>query len=191
MFGRLPHHYPEPRISQILFASRGAAVFWLVVRLYVGWQWLVAGWHKVRDPVWVGPDAGAAVSGYLNGALGRAGGEQPTVTGWYAYLIEHLFLPNAALLSNVVAIGEVIVGVTLILGLLTGASAFFGGLMNTTYLLAGTLSSNPVLFILATWLVLAWRVAGYIGLDYWVLPWLGAPRRHAAPGTGPTEERAT
>jgi thiosulfate dehydrogenase (quinone) large subunit len=32
------------------------------------------------------------------------------------------------------------------------------------------------MFVLATWLVLAWRVAGYWGLDYWVLPWLGAPR---------------
>jgi thiosulfate dehydrogenase [quinone] large subunit len=31
------------------------------------------------------------------------------------------------------------------------------------------------MFVLATWLVLAWRIAGYYGLDRWVLPWLGAP----------------
>jgi thiosulfate dehydrogenase [quinone] large subunit len=45
--------------------------------------------------------------------------------------------------------------------------------MNASYLLAGTLSTNPLLFILATWLVLGWRVAGYWGLDRWVLPKLG------------------
>jgi thiosulfate dehydrogenase [quinone] large subunit len=60
-----------------------------------------------------------------------------------------------------------------------GIAAFFGGFMNASYLLAGTVSTNPVLFILATWLVLAWRVAGYWGLDRWVLPLLGVP---GAPG---------
>jgi len=58
--------------------------------------------------------------------------------------------------------------------------------MNVSFMLAGTLSSNPIMFILATWLVLAWRIAGYYGLDYWVLPLLGAPagrfsRRRSAP----------
>jgi thiosulfate dehydrogenase [quinone] large subunit len=52
--------------------------------------------------------------------------------------------------------------------------------MNASYLLAGTVSTNPVLFILATWLVLAWRIAGYWGLDRWLLPLLGVP---GAPGT--------
>jgi thiosulfate dehydrogenase [quinone] large subunit len=79
-------------------------------------------------------------------------------------------------MSYLVAFGEFLVGVALIVGLLTGVSAFFGGLMNANYLLAGTVSTNPVLFILATWLVLAWRVAGYYGLDYYVLPLIGAPR---------------
>jgi thiosulfate dehydrogenase [quinone] large subunit len=36
------------------------------------------------------------------------------------------------------------------------------------------------MFILATWLVLAWRVAGYWGLDRWVLPRLGVS---GSPGT--------
>jgi thiosulfate dehydrogenase (quinone) large subunit len=85
-------------------------------------------------------------------------------------------MPNAVLMSNLVAIGEVLVGIALILGFLTGITAFLGRLMNASFLLAGTLSTNPVMFFLATWLVLAWRVAGYYGLDYFVLPRLGAPR---------------
>ncbi len=91
-------------------------------------------------------------------------------------MIENLFLPNAWLMSHLVAFGEVLVGIALIVGFLTGVSAFLGGLMNAAFLLAGTLSSNPVMLILATWIVLAWRVAGYYGLDYWILPKLGTTR---------------
>jgi thiosulfate dehydrogenase (quinone) large subunit len=169
--------YPEPTISKLLFASKYSVPFWTIVRIYLGYLWFVAGWKKVLNPAWVGPEAGTAVSGYLQGALGRAEGEAPTVSGWYAWLIENVFLPNAVLFSYLVAFGELLVGVALIVGFLVGFSAFMGGLMNVSFLLAGTLSTNPVMFILATWLVLAWRVAGYWGLDYWVLPRLGAPRK--------------
>jgi thiosulfate dehydrogenase [quinone] large subunit len=168
--------YPEPRISKLLFASRASVPFWTVVRIYLGYLWLSAGWDKVTNPAWVGPQAGGAVTGFLNNALTLTTGSHPSVQGWYAWLIERVFLPNAALMSNLVAFGEVLVGVALILGFLTGISAFLGGFMNSAYLFAGTVSTNPLMFVLATWLVLAWRVGGYWGLDYWVLHHLGAPR---------------
>jgi thiosulfate dehydrogenase (quinone) large subunit len=60
-------------------------------------------------------------------------------------------------------------------GALTGVAAFFGALMNMSFLLAGSGSSNPVLFTLAVGLMLAWRVAGYYGVDRYLLPMLGAP----------------
>lgn len=174
----MPHNtfYPEPRISRFLFASKFMAVPWAIIRIYLGWLWLRSGLGKVTDPAWVGAGAGGGVRGFLQGALARSTGEDATVSGWYAWLVENVFLPNATLLSNMVAFGETLIGIALILGFLTGVSAFLGGLMNATFLFAGTLSSNPLMFILATWLVLAWRVAGYYGLDYWVLPRLGAPR---------------
>jgi thiosulfate dehydrogenase (quinone) large subunit len=186
--------YPEPTITQFLFASKTMAPVWAIVRIYVGWLWLQAGWGKAFNPAWTGENAGAAVRGYLQGALGRAAGESPSVTGWYAWMIENVFLPNAVLMSWLVAWGEVLIGVALIVGFLTGLSAFLGGVMNVSFLLAGTLSSNPVMFILATWLVLAWRVAGYYGLDYWMLPRIGAPmgalfgkRREPSEATGATD----
>ena len=169
-------YYPEPQITKFLYASKWMAPVYLIIRVYVGWAWLTAGWGKVTNPAWVGSNAGAAVTGYLNGAVARSQGEGASVTVWYAWMIENLFLPMAPLMSYLVAFGEVIIGVALILGLLTGAAAFFGGLMNVAFLFAGTLSTNPLLFVLATWLVLAWRVAGYYGLDRWVLPMIGAPR---------------
>jgi thiosulfate dehydrogenase [quinone] large subunit len=42
--------------------------------------------------------------------------------------------------------------------------------MNVNYLLAGTVSSNPILFVIATGPVLALRTAGWWGLDRWLLP---------------------
>lgn len=169
-------YYPEPKVSQFLFASKYMAPLWTVVRVYLGWLWLSAGWGKITNPAWVGADAGTAVSGYLRGALARAQGDAPSVTGWYAWMVENIFLPIGPFLSYVIAFGEFLVGLALIVGFLTGLMAFLGGLMNVSFMLAGTLSTNPVMFMLATWLVLAWRTAGYYGLDYWVLPWLGAPR---------------
>lgn len=187
----MPHneYYPEPTISKFLFASRFMAPIWTVVRVYLGWLWLNAGWHKVTDPKWVGAEAGTAVTGFLNRALSLSVGDSPAVSGWYAWLVENVFLPLGPAMSYLVAFGELLVGIALIAGFLTGLVAFLGGLMNVAFMLAGTLSTNPIMFILATWLVLAWRIAGYYGLDYWVLPRLGAPadgfsrRRGVSTGT--------
>jgi thiosulfate dehydrogenase [quinone] large subunit len=47
--------------------------------------------------------------------------------------------------------------------------------MNFNFLLAGSASTNPVLFIIAVLILMGWKVAGWIGLDRWVLPALGTP----------------
>lgn len=169
----------EPPLSRFLFADTRLAPLWAILRLYVGYEWLHAGWGKLTNPagVWVGAKAGTAVTGFVHGALAKAGGEHPDVTGWYATFLREVALPHAAAFSYMVTLGEILVGVALILGLLTGLAAFFGGFMNASYLLAGTVSVKPVLFILETWLVLAWRVAGWWGLDRWILPKLGAASR--------------
>jgi hypothetical protein len=46
-----------------------------------------------------------------------------------------------------------------------------------SFLLAGSASTNPIMFTLAVGLMLAWRVAGYYGLDRYLLPMLGTPWR--------------
>jgi thiosulfate dehydrogenase [quinone] large subunit len=165
---------PENPVSNLLVNDTRSAWIWLIIRLYVGYAWLTAGWGEITNPAWTGENAGAAVTGFMKGALGKAA-EGKDVTGWYAWFLENAALPNAKLFSFVVAYGEFFVGLGLILGLFTGIAAFFGGLMNVSFLLAGTLSTNPLLFILATWLVLAWKTAGWYGLDRWVLPYLGTP----------------
>ena len=171
---------PEPPLARFLFADTRLAWFWLLVRLYTGWQWLDAGIGKIGNPAWVGANAGSALTGFINGAISKSAGDAPTVDATYASFLQAFVLPHAAFWSWAVVLGEVAIGLGLIVGCLTGVAAFFGGLLNVNYLFAGTLSTNPLLFVLATWLVLAWRVAGWWGIDRWLLPLLGTP---GAPGT--------
>src|SRR5690606_2738484 len=170
-------HIPcsEPPWTRFLRRVARPAVFWLVVRVWLGWGGLQAGMGKVGSPAWTGEQAGAAVAGFVARALERAGGDHPDVPGWYAWFLENVVLNNAAVFGHLVAYGEVLVGAALILGCLTGIAAFFGTFMNMAFLLAGTVSSNPIYFAVGTWLVLAWRNAGWYGLDRWVLPALGTP----------------
>ena len=66
------------------------------------------------------------------------------------------------------------------LGLLhLGIAAFFGATMNVSYMLAGSNSTNPILFALTIGVILAWRVAGYYGLDRFLLPLVGVPWHRA------------
>jgi thiosulfate dehydrogenase [quinone] large subunit len=170
----------DPPIARALFGNVRWSWIWLILRLYAGYEWFTAGLEKAQSPAWVGANAGAAISGFVKGALNKASGDHPDVQGWYATFLQSAVLPNAALWGRLVAYGELLVGVALIVGLFTGIAAFFGSFMNANYLLAGTVSTNPILFAIATFLVLAWKTAGWWGLDRWILPALGTPWR---PGT--------
>jgi thiosulfate dehydrogenase (quinone) large subunit len=173
--GLSPTQIPEPPLARFLFADTRLAWLWLILRVYTGWQWVDAGWGKLQNPAWFGSNAGSALTGFVNGALQKSTADKPDVTDWYASFLQAVVLPHAALFSNVVTLGELLVGLGLIFGALTGIAAFFGTIMNANYLFAGTLSTNPLLFILGTWIVLAWRVAGWWGVDRWLLPLLGTP----------------
>ncbi|MDP2598352.1 MAG: DoxX family protein [Candidatus Liptonbacteria bacterium] len=168
---------PEPNFSKFIFSDTRFAWFWLIIRLYVGYEWITAGWGKVMSPAWVGPQAGSAIQGFLKGAAAKAVGEHPAVSDWYAYFINSVALPHPVFFSYIIAFGEVAVGLGLIFGAFTGIAAFFGILMNFNFLFAGTTSTNPTLLLIEIFLILAWRNAGWWGLDRWLLPRLGVPWR--------------
>jgi thiosulfate dehydrogenase [quinone] large subunit len=174
---RFVTHLEEPPVARSLFGAVRWAWLWLILRLYVGYEWLSAGWGKLNNPAWVGSQAGTALSGFVNNSLTKATGAHPDVEGWYAWFLQHVVLPNVSAMSYVVSIGETLVGIALILGLFTGIAAFFGSFMNMNYLLSGTVSTNPILLLIAVFLILAWRTAGWWGLDRWALMVLGTPWR--------------
>ncbi len=165
----------DPPLARALFGDVRWAWIWLVLRLYVGWQWASAGWEKVTSAAWTGGQAGTALTGFVKGALAQSGGAHPAVQAWYGWFLQHIVLPYPVPWGYVVAWGELLVGVALILGIFTGIAAVFGSVMNTSYLLAGAVSTNPILLAIATLLVLAWKTAGWWGFDRWLLPALGTP----------------
>ncbi len=166
--------------AHFFLADKRSAWLWLIIRLYLGYEWLMAGWEKVQNPAWVGSQSPAAITGFFQGALKKTAefcqpapaACHPDVQAWYAWFITHAALPNAQVFSYLVAYGELLVGTALILGFLTGISIFFGMFMNLNFMLAGSVSVNPIWFTLGFGLILAWRVSGYIGLDRYVLPLL-------------------
>jgi len=164
-------------VSRALLEDVRWSWIWLFVRLYVGLTWFQSGVGKLTSPAWTGNQAGTAITGFVQGALAQTGGEHPQVQGWYASFLETIVLPNAATWGRLIAAGETLVGAALILGMFTGIAAFFAAFMNVNFLLAGAVSTNPILLLLAILLILAWKTAGWWGLDRWLLPALGTPWR--------------
>lgn len=158
-------------------------ILWLVARLWLGYEWLTAGLEKVfgeGSAAWVGDKAGTAVTGFLKGAIAKSplapgfdpiATPRPVVQAWYANLVQDYFLPNATFFSYLVAYGELLVGIALIVGIFTHFAALMGVIMNLSYLFAGTISTNPQLLVVGLAIVLAGGVAvGYYGLDYFARP---------------------
>ncbi len=170
--------YQDPPVARFLFNDTRAAWIWLLVRLFLGYMWIDAAIHKVGNPAWV--KSGVAVKGFWTFALKtKAQGAHPEMAyGWYQSFLRYL-LDNEwwSFFGKLIAYGELLVGIALVLGALTAIAAFCGTLMNFSFLLAGTASINPVLFGVAIFIILAWKVAGYWGIDRWLLPILGTPWR--------------
>lgn len=167
-----------PGFARFLFSNRYAGLVWLPIRVFLGFAWLDAGLHKLNGTGWV--DGGASLLGYWKNAVAipeaGSGGHAAISYDWYRDFINLLINNNAqGWFGVLITFGELAVGIGLIFGVLTGIAAFFGALMNASYLLAGSTSSNPVLFTFAIGLMLAWRVAGYYGVDRFLLPLLGTP----------------
>ncbi len=79
---------------------------------------------------------------------------------WYRSFIEYLVNSEAhTWFSKIIIFAELAVAAGLILGAFVGVAAFFGGMMNWSFIMAGSASTN----------------AGWIGLDRWLLPAVGTP----------------
>jgi thiosulfate dehydrogenase [quinone] large subunit len=139
---------------------------WLltIIRVYIGYEWMTAGWGKLTG----GFDAG----GFLQGAIAKATGDHPAVQGWWAAFLEHGALPGVKLFNFIIPLGEFLVGVGLILGTFTTFAALMGLVMNAAFLFSGTVSTNAQMLLLEVLIIVAAANAGKIGFDRWVLPYL-------------------
>jgi thiosulfate dehydrogenase (quinone) large subunit len=179
----------DPPAVDALFGSTRWAWLWLIARLYVGYTWLTSGIGKVTNPAWM--ESGEALQGFWSRAVAipEAPARPLIAFNWYRAFIQSLLEGgHYSWFGPLIAISEVLIGVALILGAFVGIAAFFGAFMNWNFMMAGTASINPVLFTLSILLIMAWKNAGWIGLDRFLLPLLGTPWR---PGRVFARETAT
>lgn len=170
----------DPAWLRGIFGNAALAPLWLAARLYLGYQWLIAGWHKAwGEDRWIAVEGrdGLALRAYWERATAIPEQGRPQITyDWYRDFLTFLLDHHAyTWFAWVIAIGEVAIGVALIIGAFTGVAALAGATMNFNFQLAGTASVNPVLFIIAVLIMFGWKVAGWIGVDRWLLPALGTP----------------
>ena len=151
----------NPPLARVLFDDTRFAIVWLVVRVLVGLYWLQQAMSKLGDPAWM--QTGEALKGFWTNAVKiPETGRPPIAFDWYRDFIQYM-LDNQwyVWFAKLVAVGEFLVGVFLIIGLFVGIAAFFGAFMNWNYVMAGSASTNPILLVGALLLMFAWKTAGY------------------------------
>jgi thiosulfate dehydrogenase [quinone] large subunit len=167
--------------ARFLFHSKPASAIWLVVRVWLGWQWLQAGWAKLTAPGyanWVTHSVG--LQGFIAGAnaswahRAQAFGHPEMAYPWFLHFLNAID-QHAQAFSIIVTFSELAVGIGLLLGCLTGVAAAGAVALNFMYITGGSAGVNGVFIVLAVLLVAAWRVAGYYGVDYFLLPAVGTP----------------
>lgn len=147
-----------------------AAGMLLVLRLYLGYEWITGGWHKLTS------DTPFTAQKFLENAVNKpvlvTGSKTDLMYPTFTAFVQNFALPNVDLFNFIVPWGEFLIGLGLILGTLTTAAQFFGLLMNFMYMFAGTVSSNPWMVLLGTIIFIAGANAGRFGGDRWVLPYI-------------------
>ncbi len=169
----------DPWVIRQIFESTRFAWIWALVRVWVGLAWFEAGWSKANSPAWT--VNGEALKRFWVKAVTVPAGPEIGY-GWYrSFIIYLLEGEHHRWFAKLITFAELAIGIALFLGALTGFASFFGGFLNFNYMMAGSASINPVLYTFSILLLLAWKVAGHVGVDRWLLPLLGTPWGKAGP----------
>jgi thiosulfate dehydrogenase (quinone) large subunit len=158
VFGN-PSERANPRMWEWLKQSKGAAVVWLAMRVWLGIMWIQAGWAKV----W-----GAENSAFLHhdgaGVAGFAAHGKAAYTWWGSFL--HSFVvPNSGWIGILVAVAELAIGFALVAGLFTRVAALGSLALLFTYVMSGTASVCAFYALFAIVILTMWRTSSWIGVD--------------------------
>ena len=105
-------------VIQFLRENKAVSFALAVIRVYLGYTWLMAGIGKLQGK-------GFDATGYLQGAIEKSKGAQPAVQSWWASFLQEFAIPNVDLFNTLVTWGEILVGIGLIVGCLTKTAVFW------------------------------------------------------------------
>lgn len=157
-------------IGDFLRTNQIVSYMLTVIRIWLGYSWTMSGWNKLTTDF--------SAQSFIKQAI-----DQPvtTPTGeafpWFTLFLKATTSNgnHTEFFSFVVPWGEFLVGLGLIFGVLSLWAAFFGLLMNFTYLFSGAISNNP-LFIIAEFLMLSGGLnTTKIGLEAWIKNYINPP----------------
>lgn len=171
----------DPPLARFLFSDTRAAVIWLAVRIALGMVWLDAAFRKLGNADWM--ETGNALRAFWLKAVEVPAAGSPQITyDWYRNFIQSLLDAQAyTWFAKLIAYSELLIAVALMLGTFVGIAAFLGAFLNWNFIMVGSAGTNGLLGAAAVLLVLAWKIAGYYGLDFYLLNWLGTPWRGHLP----------
>jgi len=119
------------RLNKVQVSLTNAALSVLLIRLFLAFEWLNSGTGKIQSIM-------SDPSGYFGG-LSKVFAAVWAKTNPYSFMADFLTnwaAPNASTAVTAIAITEVLVGLSLLLGLLTRLGAFGGIVMNVIFILA-------------------------------------------------------
>lgn len=74
-------HFQNPRLVNAIFGATELSWIWLIARVYIGWNWLEAGWHKVTDDAWMDGGQPLKASGSAPSLFRSKAGPRSLMTG--------------------------------------------------------------------------------------------------------------
>lgn len=164
------------------FRSLLTSPAWLVLRLYLASVWLQFGIGKIRGG-WLDGDGLHALLGAV------AAGQTPAPFPFYARVAELLVATGMdRVLSVAIPLVEVAVALAFITGILLVPAAIAATLLNVNLVLSGVASIHfdGRIIALQVLMLLAWRVAGYLGLGTLLRRWWRDGGRGHGPLPGAT-----
>lgn len=181
----------NPGLIRFIFNDPRTAPVWAVIRILVGLQWLSIAIPKLNNPGWM--EGGEIVRFWWTQQTAiPESGPPPIIYGWYRDFLSGMLNAGAyEWMAPLIVYAEILFGVLFITGAFVGFTGLAAAFLHWNYLLAGSAGNNGLMFPATILLIVAWKVAGYYGLDYFLMRRVSAlwsPRREADDGTNATPQ---
>lgn len=147
------------------------ALLFVAARIYLSYMWLTNAENKILFDFAIGP--------MLQGQV-----DSGTLPAWWERFLEIFVLPNTALFELMVTVGELGVGVALLVGLFTRFAAIAGILMNFSFYMTFQASLDLQMLVMQAVIVVFAASAGKIGLDPFWTRWYEQIRGNFIPRKG-------